>query len=141
MAAGRLATAVLNSRSQFVLTSLSVVSHHVTPIASILAARAFPGAGELRATLGVVAGAVLQVPILLPGLLGRHFRYRPAGDQGGWRREVVRLLIPSARASPRGAVGSGGPGAPMRDGSQEHWQAEGQWSEPPPPLPCGQDRD
>ena len=96
LAVGSVATAVLNSRNQFLLTGLSVVSHNVTLIAGILAARAYPGLGIYGPTLGVVAGAVLQALILLPGLLGRDFRYRPAWDPRDPRlREVVRLLIPN----------------------------------------------
>ena len=78
LAVGSVATAVLNSRNQFLLTAISVASHNVAMIAGILAARLYPGLGIYGPTLGVVGGAVLQVVILLPGL-----------------REVTRLLIPN----------------------------------------------
>jgi putative peptidoglycan lipid II flippase len=103
LAIGSVATAVLNSRNQFVLTALSVASHNVALIAGILAARVFPDLGIYGPTLGVVGGAILQVLILLPGLLGRRPDERkdaPAVqlvvDLADRRlREVARLLIPN----------------------------------------------
>jgi putative peptidoglycan lipid II flippase len=90
------ATAVLNSRNQFLLTGLSVVSHNVTLIAGIVASRLYPPLGIFGPTLGVLAGAVLQVLILSPGLRSEAGRIRLAwnpGDRG--LREVIRLLAPN----------------------------------------------
>jgi putative peptidoglycan lipid II flippase len=96
LAVGSVATAVLNSRSQFVLTALSVASHNVALIAGIGASIAIPALGIFGPALGVVGGALLQVLILLPGLAGRAYRYRPLLDLGDRRlREVIRLLIPN----------------------------------------------
>jgi len=96
LAVGSVATAVLNSRNQFLLTALSVVSHNVALIIGIGAAQIFPSLGIYGPTLGVVLGAVFQVAILLPGLLGRGARLRPALDLWDRRlREVIRLLIPN----------------------------------------------
>ncbi|MEA2530273.1 MAG: putative peptidoglycan lipid flippase, partial [Thermomicrobiales bacterium] len=99
LAIGSVATAVLNSRKQFLLTALSVASHNVALIAGIVAAKAFPDLGIYGPTLGVVGGAVLQVAILLPGVLARGARYRPHWDLGDQRlRDVVRLLVPNGLA-------------------------------------------
>lgn len=96
LAVGSVATAVLNSRNQFLLTGLSVVSHNVALITGILAARLFPELGIFGPTLGVVGGAILQVLILLPGLAGRGTPLRLAWDLWDRRlREVVRLLAPN----------------------------------------------
>ena len=96
---GSVATAVLNSRKQFLLTGLAVVSHNVALIAGIIAARAAPRLGIYGPTLGVVGGAVLQVLILLPGLLAAGLRLRPEWQPSDRRlREVVRLLIPNGLA-------------------------------------------
>jgi putative peptidoglycan lipid II flippase len=96
LAVGSVATAVLNSRNQFLLTALSVASHNIALIAGILAARLVPGLGIYGPTLGVVGGALLQVAILLPGLLGRGARFRPILSLADRRlREVARLLIPN----------------------------------------------
>jgi putative peptidoglycan lipid II flippase len=93
---GSVATAVLNSRNQFLLTGLSVVSHNIGLIVSILAAGLIPGLGILGPTLGVIAGAVLQVLILSPGLRGQGHRVRLLWDLGNRRlREVLRLLGPN----------------------------------------------
>src|SRR5207302_3111622 len=73
--------------------------HNLGLIGGIVATREHPALGIYGPTLGVVAGAVLQVLILLPGLTGREFRYRP---EINWRdprlREVIRLLIPNGLA-------------------------------------------
>lgn len=96
LAIGSVATAVLNSRNQFLLTALSVASHNITLIAGIVAARFIPSLGIYGPTLGVVAGAVLQVLILLPGLGQRGSGLRLRLDLADQRlREVLRLLIPN----------------------------------------------
>ena len=93
---GSVATAVLNSRNQFLLTGLSVVSHNVSLIASILILKLFPNLGIFGPTAGVIGGALLQVLILLPGLRGDGFRVGLMFDLADQRlREVVRLLIPN----------------------------------------------
>ncbi len=93
---GSVATAVLNSRNQFMLTGLSVVSHNVSLIVSILLVGVIPGLGIMGPTLGVIAGAVLQVAILSPGLRGAGQRVRLLLDLGDRRlREVLKLLAPN----------------------------------------------
>lgn len=106
LAAGSVATAVLNGRNQFLLPALSIISHNVALIAGIAVARAVPAVGVYGPTFGVVAGAVLQVAIVLPGLRGRRDGYRPVWDPGDRRlREVVRLLIPNGLAVGVGYAG------------------------------------
>lgn len=106
LAIGSVATAVLNSRNQFLLTALSVASHNVALIAGIVATKLFPDLGIYGPTLGVVGGAVLQVAILLPGVWARGARYRPRWDwSDSGLREVVRLLIPNGLAVGVGYAG------------------------------------
>ena len=106
LAAGSVATAVLNSRNQFLLTALSVASHNLTLLLGLAAARADPALGIYGPTLGVVAGAGLQVVILLPGLQAGGVRFRPAWDPTNPRlREVIRLLIPNGLAVGVGYAG------------------------------------
>ena len=96
LAAGTVAAAILNSRNQFVLTALSVVSHNVALIVGILAAGAIPQLGIYGPTLGVVVGALLQLLILLPGLAMAGASVRPVWDPLDHRlHAVVRLLIPN----------------------------------------------
>jgi len=99
LALGSVATAILNSRNQFVLTALSVASHNVALIIGIIAARVLPGLGIYGPTFGVVGGAVLQSAILWPGLSAQgarlQFIWQPWNQH---LREVIRLLIPNGLA-------------------------------------------
>lgn len=93
---GSVATAVLNSRNQFLLTGLSVVSHNISLIASIVALKLFPDLGIFGPTIGVIGGALLQAFILSPGLRGEGYSVGLLFDAANERlREVVRLLIPN----------------------------------------------
>jgi putative peptidoglycan lipid II flippase len=93
---GSVATAVLNSRNQFLLTGLSVVSHNISLIASILALKSFPNLGIFGPTMGVIGGALLQALILSPGLRGEGYRVGLLFDLANQRLgEVVKLLIPN----------------------------------------------
>ena len=99
LAAGSVATAVLNSRNRFLLTGASVATHNVGLIAGILATRVHPDLGIYGPALGVLAGAAMQAVILLPALARGDFRYRPAIDFGDPRlRQTVALLIPNGLA-------------------------------------------
>ncbi|HEX9617594.1 MAG TPA: murein biosynthesis integral membrane protein MurJ [Anaerolineales bacterium] len=96
LAIGSVATAVLNSRNQFVPTALSILGHNVALIAGIMAARYYPGLGIYGPTLGVVGGALLQAMIMLPAFMdpgaGFALRWNPFDER---LREIVRLLIPN----------------------------------------------
>ena len=93
---GSIATAVLNSRNQFLLTGLSVVSHNISLITSILMLKLFPDLGIFGPTMGVIGGALLQAFILSPGLRGGGYGVGFLFDLASERlREVVRLLIPN----------------------------------------------
>lgn len=106
LAISSVATAVLNSRNQFLLTALAIVSHNIALIAGITAARMYASLGIYGPTLGVVGGAVLQVLILLPGLVAGGVRFRPVWDPRDRRLgEVVRLLIPNGLAVGVGYAG------------------------------------
>jgi len=106
LAAGSVATAVLNSKNRFVLGALSLVSHNVTLIAGILVAKSYPQVGIWGPTVGVVAGAVLQGLILAPGLFGEGARPRLVwGPRDVRLREVVRLLVPNGLAVGVGYAG------------------------------------
>lgn len=96
LAAGSVALAVLNSRNQFFLSALSIVSHNFTLIASILLVRQFPDLGIYAPTAGVVTGGLLQAAILIPGLRAGGARFRPAWNpRDRDLRAVIRLLIPN----------------------------------------------
>ena len=106
LAAGSVAAAVLNSRNQFMLTSLSYASHNISLIAGIAATWAFPRLGIYGPTLGLLAGAALQVAILLPGIRENGLRLGFSWNPGSQRlRQVVRLLIPNGLSVAVGSVG------------------------------------
>jgi putative peptidoglycan lipid II flippase len=95
LAVGSVLTAVLNSRNQFLLTGLAIISHNVALITGILVARFVPGVGIYGPTVGVVAGSILQLLIQLPGILGRQ-RLQLVLNFGDRRlREIGRLLAPN----------------------------------------------
>jgi putative peptidoglycan lipid II flippase len=107
LAFGAVTMAVLNSRNQFLLPAISVVSHNFTIISGILVARAYPEVGIYGPTVGVLTGALLQVSILVIGLRSQHIRYRPAWDPRDrhlW--EVIRLLIPNGLSVGVGYAGT-----------------------------------
>jgi putative peptidoglycan lipid II flippase len=90
------ATALLNSRNQFLLTGLSILCHNVALIAGIAVSRMLPALGIYGPTLGVVLGAILQVAVLAPGLNRVRGGIRLAWDPANRRlREVLRLLAPN----------------------------------------------
>lgn len=93
---GSVATAVLSSRNQFILTGLSMFSHNISLIFSIVLVGFFPGLGIYGPTFGVILGAILQILILSPGLRGAGGRVRLAWDVADRRlREVMHLLAPN----------------------------------------------
>jgi putative peptidoglycan lipid II flippase len=103
---GSVATALLNSRNQFLTTALSLLSHNITLIAGILAVRIWPELGIWGPTIGVVSGAVLQVGILAIGLRGQGGRLRLRWNLGDPAlHEVARLLIPNGLAVGVGYAG------------------------------------
>ncbi|MHB8618462.1 MAG: murein biosynthesis integral membrane protein MurJ, partial [Chloroflexota bacterium] len=89
---------VLNSYQHFFLPALAPIIYNLSIIASALVLG--PRMGVQGLAVGVVAGALLQVVVQVPGILGHQFRYRPSidlGDPGA--REVWRLMVPRVFAS------------------------------------------
>jgi putative peptidoglycan lipid II flippase len=93
LAAGSVATAVLNSRNQFVLTALALLTHNLAVIGGVLLARAVPALGIYGPALGVVAGGALQLCLLLPGLLARGYRLGLAWAPADPRLRAIALLL------------------------------------------------
>jgi putative peptidoglycan lipid II flippase len=99
LAVGSVATAVLNSRNQFLLTALAVASHNIGLIIGILATHFHPAFGIYGPTVGVLLGALLQGLILLPGILRDDVGYELVWNLRDPRlREVVSLLVPNGLA-------------------------------------------
>jgi Uncharacterized membrane protein, putative virulence factor len=94
------AIAVLNARNQFLLTAISIVTHNITMIGGILAARFIPGVGIYGPTCGVVGDALLQLVILWLGLRANRFRLRPVWDpHDAQLRRMLHLLTPNGLSS------------------------------------------
>jgi putative peptidoglycan lipid II flippase len=89
---------VLNTHQHFLLPALAPVVYNLSII--IAAVVLGPSLGVSGLAIGVVAGALLQVAIQLPGMRGVRFRYRAQVDAGHpGVREVWRLMLPRVFAS------------------------------------------
>lgn len=96
LSVGSVATAVLNSRNQFLLPAISITTYNITLISGILLARVYPSLGIYGPTIGTVVGAVFQLFFLWPGfasLRGRPWLTWDPTDRH--LREVIWLLIPN----------------------------------------------
>ncbi len=102
---GTIATAILNSRSQFLLPALSIAIYNFGLIGGLLVTLAFPTVGIYGPTYGILAAAVLQVLIQVPGLLKQGVHYSFVWDlKHPGLHEVLRLLIPNALAVAVGSI-------------------------------------
>jgi putative peptidoglycan lipid II flippase len=104
---GTVATAVLNSKRQFLLPALSLALFDVGIIIGLLVALVVPGVGIYGPTCGIVASAVIQVLVMIPGLLkqGFHYSFTWNVNYPGFR-DILRLLIPNVAAVIIGSTGS-----------------------------------
>src|SRR5437762_13834124 len=99
---GTIATAVLNSKRQFLLPALSIAIYNFGLIGGLLVTLAFPKVGIYGPTYGVLVAALLQVLIQVPGLLKQGVQYSFIWDlKHPGLHEVLRLLIPNALAVAR----------------------------------------
>jgi putative peptidoglycan lipid II flippase len=96
VAGSSVATAVLISRSQFVLPAIAIVLRNVALIVGIGVSMRFPAVGIYGPAVGAVCDSLLQIVVLVPGLLRQGFRPRVVWAPGDPDlREAVRLLIPN----------------------------------------------
>jgi putative peptidoglycan lipid II flippase len=96
---GTIATAVLNGRRQFLLPALAIALYDVGLIGGLLVSLAVPRVGIYGPTYGLLASAVCQVAVLIPGLRKQGARYTLLWDlRHPGLREVLRLLVPNVLA-------------------------------------------
>ena len=96
---GTIVTAVLSSKRQFLLPALSIAIYNLGLIGGLLVTLAIPSVGIYGPTYGVLAGAVCQVLVQLPGLLKQGFHYSFAWDlRHPGLRQVMLLLVPNLLA-------------------------------------------
>ena len=93
---GTVFTALLNSKRQFLLPAISLAVYNVGLIGGLLFTLAIPSLGIYGPTYGVIAAALCQVVVMLPGLIRQGVRYSFVwnfNDPG--LRDVLRLLGPN----------------------------------------------
>jgi putative peptidoglycan lipid II flippase len=96
---GTIATAVLSSKRQFLLPALSIAIYNLGLIGGLLVTLAIPAVGIYGPTYGVLAGAICQVLVQLPGLLKQGFNYSFVWDlRHPGLRQVMLLLAPNLLA-------------------------------------------
>ncbi|HVA25417.1 MAG TPA: murein biosynthesis integral membrane protein MurJ [Chloroflexota bacterium] len=89
---------VLNTYQHFLLPALAPVVYNLSIIVAALVLG--PTMGVAGLAVGVVAGALLQVVVQVPGMRGVRFRYRAEVDaKNPGVREVWRLMLPRVFAS------------------------------------------
>lgn len=96
LGAGSVASAILNSKRQFLLPALSIAVYNIGLIGGLLAALVIPGVGIYGPTVGVVVSAVIQTFVQVPGLVKQKVKYTfnwNLKDPG--LRDVFYLLGPN----------------------------------------------
>jgi putative peptidoglycan lipid II flippase len=96
---GTIATAVLSSKRQFLLPSLSIAVYNFGLIGGLLVTVAFPKVGIYGPTFGVLAAAACQVLVQIPALVKQRFEYSFIWNlKHPGLRQVMYLLVPNILA-------------------------------------------
>ena len=96
---GTIATAVLSSKHRFFLPALSIVIYNFGMIGGLVVSLAVPEVGIYGPTCGVLAAALLQVLVQVPGLRREGLRYSFYWNlRHPGLRQVLGLLGPNALA-------------------------------------------
>jgi putative peptidoglycan lipid II flippase len=96
---GTIATAILSSKRQFLLPALSIAVYNLGLIGGLLITLAFPRVGIYGPAYGVLAAAVCQVLVQVPGLVKQRFEYTFIWDlKHPGLRQVMLLLGPNVLA-------------------------------------------
>ena len=104
---GTVISAILNSRRQFLLPALSLAVYNIGLIGGLLVSKFVHGVGIYGPTYGVVAAALIQLLVLLPGLFKQGMRYSFVWDmRHPGLHQVLILLLPNALAMIGAYVGN-----------------------------------
>src|SRR5712691_9098284 len=96
---GTIATAVLSSKHQFLLPSLSIAVYNFGLIGGLLVTLAFPKIGIYGSTFGVLAAAACQFIVQIPGLVKQRFEYSFIWNlKHPGLHQVMYLLVPNILA-------------------------------------------
>jgi len=99
LSVGTVATAILSSKRQFLLPALSIAVYNFGLIGGLLFSLAIPKVGIYGPTYGILAAAVCQFLVQVPGLMKEGLCYSFIWDlKNTGLREVMRLLGPNAIA-------------------------------------------
>ncbi len=102
---GSVATAMLNSRRQFLRPALSIAIYDLGLLTGLLVSCAIPGVGIYGPTLGLLVSAMCQVGILIPALVKQGIRYTLLWNlKHPGLHEILGLLIPNLIAVGVGSV-------------------------------------
>lgn len=94
---GTIASAILNSKRQFLLPALSLAVYNVGVILGLVATLLVPKIGIYGPTYGTLLAVGLQMLVLVPGLLKQQVRYSFVWDlHHPGLRQVLHLLLPNA---------------------------------------------
>lgn len=104
---GTIASAILNSKRQFLLPALALAIYNIGMLAGLLVARIVPGVGIYGPVYGTLVAVGLQVLVQIPGLLkqGMHYTFTWNLRHPGLR-QIVILLLPNALALGIGSFGN-----------------------------------
>lgn len=107
MGLSTVASAVLNSKRQFLLPALSLTVYNVGLIGGLVVAKFVPGVGIYGPTYGTLVAAALQFTILTIGLIKQRARYFFTWDiRSPWLRQIFILFFPNALAIAVASVSS-----------------------------------
>ncbi len=96
---GTIASAVLSSKRQFLLPSISIAVYNFGLIGGLLVTLAFPKVGIYGPTFGVLAAAACQVLVQIPGLVKQRFEYSFVWNlKHPGLHQVMYLLVPNILA-------------------------------------------
>lgn len=93
---GTIATSILHSKRQFFPSALAIAIYDLGLIGGLVVARAIPGVGIYGPTYGLLASALGQVAVQIPGVIKQGGSYTFTWDlKNPGLREVLRLLGPN----------------------------------------------
>jgi putative peptidoglycan lipid II flippase len=96
---GTIATAILNSRRQFLLPAVAIAVYNFGLIAGLLVTMAVPRIGIYGPTFGLLVAAALQIVVQVPGVLKQGAQYFFVWNlRHPGLHEILRMLIPNALA-------------------------------------------
>jgi putative peptidoglycan lipid II flippase len=94
---GTVASAVLNSKRQFLLPALSLTVYNVGLIGGLVVAKLIPAVGIYGPTYGTLVAAALQFLVLMPGLIKQQVHYIFTWDfRNPYLHQVFVLFLPNA---------------------------------------------